>query len=95
MQSLSNRLSDKPFALLAVNMAEKPETIEEFLNDKIKVNFPILLDSDGKALKNWGVFAFPTSYVIDKKGHIRYALFGSVDWNSEDIVSKIELLLKE
>jgi hypothetical protein len=33
--------------------------------------------------------------VIDKKGHIRYALFGSVDWNSEDIVSKIELLLKE
>ena len=95
MQRLSNLLSDKPFTLLAVNMAEKPETIRDFLNNKVSVNFPVLLDSDGKALKNWGVFAFPTSYVIDKQGRIRYALFGSVDWEREDIVRKIKMLLVE
>ena len=95
MQRLQSRFSNKPFTILGVNMAEEEKTIRHFLKTKVKINFPVLLDIDGAALKSWGVFAFPTSYVIDKKGQIRYALFGGVDWETKDIVKKISALINE
>ncbi len=95
MQRLKDRLANQPFAILAVNMAEARETIQNFLDTKVRVDFPILLDSDGSALKRWQVFAFPTSYVLDKRGNIRYALFGAVDWDAPEIVDVIAPLLAE
>ena len=95
MQRLQNRFSAKGFTILGVNMAEDEKTVRDFLNTRVNVQFPILFDSDGTALKNWGVFAFPTSYLIDKKGKIRYALFGGVDWEQTSIVNKVTHLLRE
>jgi len=95
MQRLQNRFSAKGFTILGVNMAEGEKTVRHFLNTKVNVRFPILFDSDGAALKNWDVFAFPTSYVIDKKGNIRFAIFGGVEWEKESILKKIKALLNE
>lgn len=95
MQGLQNRFFTKGFTILGVNMAEDEKTVRHFLKTKVDVQFPILFDSEGAALKRWGVFAFPTSYVIDKKGKIRYAIFGGVDWEKESIIKKISNLLNE
>lgn len=95
MQRLQNRFSAKGFTILGVNMAEDEKTVRHFLSTKVEVQFPILFDRDGTALKNWGVFAFPTSYLIDKKGKIRYAIFGAVDWEQDSIIKKINLLRHE
>ena len=93
MQRLKEKMSGKPFVILAVNMAEDKPTVQEFLAGKVNVDFPILFDTDGTALQRWGVYAFPTSYVVDKTNRIRYALFGSIDWDQEEIVSKITALV--
>ena len=61
----------------------------------VPVNFPIVLDSEGQNLKAWSVFAFPTSYVVDKKGRMRLGLFGSIEWDSPEAVAKLEALLAE
>ncbi|MFK5914221.1 MAG: TlpA disulfide reductase family protein [Woeseiaceae bacterium] len=95
MQKLQNRFSAKGFTILGVNMAEDKKTVQHFLKTKVNVGFPILFDYDGAALKSWGVFAFPTSYVIDKEGKIRYAIFGGVDWETPSIIEKISHLIAE
>jgi thiol-disulfide isomerase/thioredoxin len=95
MQRLQDRFTSGKFTILGVNMAEDAATIKSFLTTRVSVKFPIIMDQDGAALKRWHVFAFPTSYVIDKKGHIRYALFGGVDWETPDILDKITQLTKE
>ena len=95
MQRLQEKFRNKGFVILGVNMAEDKAAITRFLNTKVKVSFPILMDSNGDALKRWQVFAFPTSYVIDKQGKIHYALFGGLEWDTPAIMQKIEALLNE
>ena len=45
--------------------------------------FPILLDSTGETIKNWGVNAFPTTVLIDPQGK----LVGEVD--EEQLYEKV------
>jgi len=98
MQALDNLLNKNTknvFKILAVNMGEDKKTITTFLKEKVSVNFDILLDTDGAALKHWKIFAFPTSFIIDKQGNIRYAIYGGIDWLEPDIVTKIQKLINE
>jgi len=41
-----------------------------------KLSFPVLNDPDGRLARNYGVSAFPTTFVIDKSGKIRHAEVG-------------------
>lgn len=95
MQKLHDDLKGKPFTILGVNMAEDAASVKRFLQQRVHVRFPIVLDRDGKALKAWHVFAFPTSYIIDKHGKIRYALFGGIDWDTPEVKHKLAALLAE
>ena len=92
MYRLKRKLKDKPFSILAVNMAETKLEINAFLPPKVKQSFVVLLDSDGVALRQWKVYAFPTSYVVDTRGKIRFALFGAAEWDDDYIVKKINTL---
>lgn len=94
MARLKKRLKGEPFEILAANLAEAPPAIDAFIKAH-PVNFPILLDQEGSAVQAWKVFAYPSSYLIDKKGRIRYALFGGFDWDSPAALNKIEALLAE
>jgi len=92
MQRLSQKLAEKPFTILAVNMAEPQPEVRAFLA-RFHPGFPILLDQDGAALKQWKVFVFPTSYVIDTEGRIRFGVYGEVEWDAPETLGIIEGLL--
>lgn len=90
MQRLKEKLGDRDFTILAVDMAEERSTVEAFLQKHdIKVNFPILLDPEGDVVEQWMITAVPTTFIIDPKGEIRYALFGGIEWDKPDVIKTI------
>jgi peroxiredoxin len=92
MQRLKETLAGRPFTILAVNMAEPDKGVRAFLS-KINVDFAVPMDRDGAVLKRWKVFVFPTSFVLDAKGHIRLGVFGEVEWDSPEVLGTITGLL--
>ncbi len=93
LQRLKDKLSGRPFTILAVNMAEDSHTVRAFLRDKVHADFTVLLDADGETLKRWKVFVFPTSFVIGPDGKIRYGAYGALPWDEEPAVGIIQALL--
>lgn len=92
MYRLKQKMKGKPFTILAVNMAETRLEVNAFLPPQLKKSFVVLMDSDGKALRAWKVYAFPTSYIIGPRGKIRLALYGAAEWDDDAIVKKINAL---
>ena len=92
MQRLREKMAGRPFAIVTVDMGESPPEVRTFLKE-VGLHFTVLMDRDGKALKQWKVFAFPTSFLLDAEGRIRYAVFGTTEWDEAEAVAKINELL--
>ncbi|PCJ96955.1 MAG: thiol-disulfide oxidoreductase [Flavobacteriaceae bacterium] len=85
IQELYNDYGDKvTFVMVAQDDVEK---VKNFLTKK-EYNFPVYF-SRSKAPDVLDSKVIPTTYVINKEGHIIIAETGAADWNS----SKIRLLL--
>ena len=94
MARLKSHYANQNFEILAVNLGEDSHEIKHFL-EAHPVNFPVLLDSQAEAVKAWQVFAYPSSFLVDKKGEIRFALFGATEWDAATHLKIIDALLAE
>jgi len=94
MNRLLEKMRGKPFAIVTVNMAESPAQVRQFLQE-VPVDFPVLLDSDGSTLGRWKVFTAPANFILDKQGKIIYTLYGAIEWDSEEMVSRLSALSEE
>ncbi|WGX74785.1 cytochrome c biogenesis protein CcdA [Paraclostridium bifermentans] len=63
------------------------EDIKEFL-DKNKYSFPVVMDKDGSLAYQYGISAFPTTFIIDKDGYVAQYVPGAMD--KETMKSLIE-----
>ena len=94
MQRLEDKLAGRPFRILAVNVKESEGTIWKF-HKLVKVDFPMLLDRDGQASEDWQVVVYPSSYLVDKSGEIRYQVTGMLEWDSPEVLQVVEEMLDE
>jgi thiol-disulfide isomerase/thioredoxin len=65
------------FEVLAVNAGETEQTVQRFVDD-LGVNFKILLDPDVKIQELYHIKGYPTTYIVDKDGIIRFQHIGSL-----------------
>jgi len=88
-------MKDRPFKVIAVNVGETEAEINAFMPKAMKRDFVVLMDKFGVTPGPWQVSGFPTTYVIDKQGRMRYRLVGGNDWNSFDDKQRISELISE
>jgi len=60
---------------------------------RVEIDLPIMMDKAGNAVKDWSVYAYPSTFLIDKNGQIKFAYHGALDWDSVSIVKMINRLL--
>ena len=91
--ALKNSYPNK-LEILGVNIREDKDIIQHFTKE-MAINFPLLQDKTSKGVKDWKVYVYPSNFIVDKKGKIRYAATGAMDWQEDDIKTILESLLDE
>ncbi|MEJ2466273.1 MAG: TlpA disulfide reductase family protein [Candidatus Thiodiazotropha sp.] len=94
LNRLQQRYADRALRIVSIDFRETPEQMASFLQ-RTPVEFPVLMDGDGQVALNWQVFSFPSSFIIDRQGHIRYSANRAIDWDSPEVWQVIEKLLEE
>lgn len=49
---------------------------------RLGITYPVLLDPKGENWRRWGQRYWPTVYLIDKHGCVRYRWDGELEWQS-------------
>ena len=94
MQRLKTAMAGRPFDILAVNVKESKSKAWKFTK-LLNVSFTTLLDADGAVAEAWDVSFYPTSYLIDGEGQIRYRAYGAIKWDDEATRELIEELMPD
>jgi peroxiredoxin len=93
MEKLYAKFNNDGFTILAIDMLEDADGVRAF-KEEYKLNFPILLDSDGSVAQFYGVMSIPTTYIVDREGYIIGGAIGARDWADESAFMLIDQLLK-
>jgi thiol-disulfide isomerase/thioredoxin len=97
------QFADKDVAIIGVHT---PETASERVADNVSrrvrelgITYPILLDQQGTNWNRWQQRFWPTVYLIDKKGRVRYRWEGELEYNraggEAKMAQRIDDLLRE
>ena len=96
LMRLRARMPQADFTIVSIDVGEDQATIERFLHDHgIALGYPVLVDSEGDTVKRWHITGFPTTFITDRRGRLRYGLIGAINWDSDEVVALIEQLLDE
>ena len=92
-RSLVEKLKDKPFALIGVNSDTDKKKLKERM-EKEKITWRSFWNgpegTDGPISKKWNVHGWPTIYILDHKGVIRFK-----NLRDAKMEQAVEELLKE
>lgn len=94
MNRLAAAYDPKQFGIVSINFKEDAAHVQAFLK-RVNVDFPVLLDQDGAVAQRWRIFAFPSTFLLDRRGNIRYSVNTAIEWDTEVVQAIIERLLSE
>jgi len=94
MATLYNTLKDKGLKVVAVSVDRDANSLAGFVRE-YQLPFQVLNDKDSAVSRQYGVFRYPETFLIDRRGVIRRHLIGAVEWMSDPVVREIEAMLAE
>lgn len=68
---------------------ESISKISKFKNER---NFDFNFLKSSKSFETLGVYSMPTSYVFDENGNIIETIVGAIEWDSEEMITKLKKL---
>jgi thiol-disulfide isomerase/thioredoxin len=92
MQRLADRMALEAFEILPVNVGESPFRVSKFTK-LIGIRLSVLLDDKGETFHAWGGSVYPTSFVLDREGQVRYVVHGPLEWDNEEVVETLSGLI--
>ncbi|MEW6684585.1 MAG: redoxin domain-containing protein [Candidatus Edwardsbacteria bacterium] len=96
LESLHLHYKDNGLCILGITVDSKRNLglVKNIILQK-KVTYPILLDSNQKVEKIYGVSILPTLFLIDKRGLIRFSRVGYTKVMEGEISAKVDSLVAE
>lgn len=85
-----NKYKDRGLVVIAVNVGQQKDVAEAFVR-KLKISYPVVLDTNSAISKRYGVKAVPFTLIIDRKGIVRKRILGEA--GKETIGKMIQDLL--
>ncbi len=96
MERLQGLVGREAFKVIAINQMEAPDDVFAFTGQlTIEPTFEIVFDTDSKVSQAYAVRGLPTTYLIDKKGNIRYRAVGGREFDHVEVVRQIKQLIAE
>jgi cytochrome c biogenesis protein CcmG/thiol:disulfide interchange protein DsbE len=84
LQSAYQKLKDQGFVIIGVDLLNSERLNNRSVQDVRKfvqlygVDYPIVLDEDGRVSRAYAIYPIPTSYIIDRDGKVRYIRVGEL-----------------
>jgi cytochrome c biogenesis protein CcmG/thiol:disulfide interchange protein DsbE len=78
LQRWHRRMQARGGTVLGVDMYDVTSPAQDFI-DEYGLTYPMLKDKDGEGVKQFGVVAYPETFVIDRRGRIAAVARGPVD----------------
>jgi peroxiredoxin len=85
-------LQKKGLKVLAVDLREPKEKVQDFLNQNT-YNFPVALDHEGAIAEKYLIQGIPTTVIIDDKGVIQRVFIGFGDETEKNLDAAINALV--
>jgi len=96
MERLYQNFKGKDFIVLALNQMEDVDQVFAFTGElEVDPTFTILFDKDSAVSRAYRVMGLPTTYLIDKKGNIRFRAIGGREFDHPEVKKQILQLMQE
>jgi peroxiredoxin len=80
--------------VVAVSVDARAEAAARFASAR-DLPFPVLSDPNEDVARRFGVFAYPTTVVVDRAGRVAHRAVGAFAWDAPDTVAWLRTLLAE
>ena len=94
MERLQRKLKEQGLEVVAINVRESRKEVRKFF-DELGLTFISLLDKDGKVSEEYGAWAIPLSYFVNRKGEFVGKVDGPREWDGQEAKGFFLQLLQE
>ncbi|HTA51742.1 MAG TPA: cytochrome c biogenesis protein CcdA [Candidatus Acidoferrum sp.] len=95
---IQNKYASKGFTLVGAATNDEDATVDKFIHttefnvggQELKMNYPVVMNSDDNVTKFGGILGMPTTYLITRDGQIAKRYIGSLESNEAQLEKDIE-----
>ena len=96
LERLYQKYKGDDFTVLAINQMETGDHVFAYTGQlDVDPTFTILFDQHSLVSHVYGVKGLPTTYLIDKKGQIRFRAIGGREFDHPEVEAQVKLLIAE